>query len=209
MSIKEESKKALKELREQKQRKFDQSVELIINLHKIDIKKTPVNLFVNIPNKVKDKKIAAFLEYKLDNIDTIPESEFKKYNDKKEIKKLVNQYDFFIAQAKVMPKVATTFGKVLGPAGKMPSPQLGIIQSPDEKAVEEIKEKINKNIKLKLKEPSIKVCIGKQSIEDEKIIENIDSFYKAVLNELPKGKDNIKDVKLKFTMTKPIKLNVK
>ncbi|KKK54813.1 hypothetical protein LCGC14_3080900, partial [marine sediment metagenome] len=64
------------------------------------------------------------------------------------LKKLVKNFDFFIAQASLMPKVATFFGRFLGPVGKMPSPQLGVLMDPNEKTINEIKEKINSNIQL-------------------------------------------------------------
>src|SRR3989344_4481559 len=123
MEIREQLKKALTELRIEKQRKFDQTVDLIINLKKFDPKKEQINSFISIPYKIKEKKIAGFLEIKNEKLDTITPLEFKKYSDKKELKKIAKKYDFFIAQASVMPKVATTFGRVLGPLGKMPSPQ--------------------------------------------------------------------------------------
>src|SRR3989339_585709 len=125
------------------------------------------------------------------------------------LKKLVEKYDFFIAQASVMPKVATTFGRVLGPTGKMPSPQLGIILNADEKTINELKEKINSSIKIRAKESSIKLAIGKQSMKDEAIIENVMSIFNGVLKELPRNMENIKNVELKFTMTKPIKIKVR
>jgi large subunit ribosomal protein L1 len=206
---KEEIKKILAELRQEKERKFDQSVDLIINLRKFDIKKSNINLFISLPYKIKDKKVAAFLETKKESIKTITESEFKKYSDKKELKKLVKNFDFFIAQANLMPKIATSFGRVLGPAGKMPSPQLGIIIDADENTIKKIREKINKNVKIKVKEPSIKLCAGKQSMKDEEITENILTLYNSILNALPKNKDNIKNVKIKFTMTKPRKIEIR
>ena len=121
MELKEQLKKALEELRKEKERKFDQTLDLIVNLQKFDLKKNQVNIFVSIPYKIKDKKIAGFLEVRNDKVDTITPDQFKKYKDKKELKKIVKKYDFFIAQASVMPKVATAFGRVLGPAGKMRS----------------------------------------------------------------------------------------
>ena len=202
-------KKTLEELRKEKERKFDQTVDLVINLQKYSVKKNPINIFIKLPNKVKDKKIAAFLETNSDLIDTIPFNDFKKYTDKKKLKNLVNKYDFFIAQGKIMPKVATTFGRVLGPTGKMPSPQLGIILNPDEKTINELKEKINTSIKLRVKESSIKLPVGKQSMPDEKIIENIMTIHNEVIKALPRDKENIKNIELKFTMTKPIKIQVR
>jgi large subunit ribosomal protein L1 len=209
MELNEQLKNALVELRKDKSRKFDQSADLIINLQKFDVKREQINLFVSVPHKTKEKKICGFLEIKNKNVDTITKSEFKSYSDKKELKKLVAKYDFFIAQASLMPIVATTFGRVLGPAGKMPSPQLGILMNVDDKAVDELKNKINSSIKIKTKEASIKVPVGKQSMKDEEIIENAVTIYNAVLKALSKGNDNIKNLELKFTMTKPQKIKLK
>ena len=47
--LKEQLEEALVELREKKERKFDQSVDLIVNLQKFDIKKYQVNLVVYVP----------------------------------------------------------------------------------------------------------------------------------------------------------------
>ena len=209
MDLNKDLEKALVELRKGKERKFDQTVDLIVNLQKFDLKKNSVNLFISVPNKIKDKKIAGFLETKNPNVETITKEQFKKYSDKKELKKLVKKFDFFIAQASLMPKVATAFGRVLGPAGKMPSPQLGIVMNADEKTITELKKKVNNSVKIKTKEASVKLAVGKQSMKDEDIIENALTIYNALLKELPRDKENIKNVELKFTMTKPQKINIR
>jgi large subunit ribosomal protein L1 len=209
MTLKEDLKKALNELRKEKERKFDQTVDLIINLQKYDIKKNPLNLFISVPHKIKEKKICGFLEIKNKNIETITKDSFKKYSDKKELKKLVKKFDFFIAEASLMPKVATTFGRILGPVGKMPSPQLGILANVNEKTINELKVKINNSIKIRTKEASIKLAIGKQNMKDEEIIENIITVYNAILKALSREKDNIKNIEVKFTMTKPQKIKIR
>lgn len=202
-------KEALQELRKGKERKFDQTVDLIINLQKVDLKKTSLNIITTLPHKIKDKHIGAFLEVKRKDIETITKEEFGKYKDKKILKKFVEKFDFFIAQASLMPRVATTFGKVLGPAGKMPSPQLGIVMNVDDKQIEELKKKINMSVKFKVKEPSIKLAIGKTSMKDEDIIENFLTIYNILLKDLPRQKENIKNVEIKFTMTKPFKIKIR
>jgi large subunit ribosomal protein L1 len=209
MEFKEQLQNALEELRKNKERKFDQTVELIVNLQKFNIKKETVNAVISLPHKTKDKKIAAFLESRNSKIDTITKDEFDDYKDKKSIKKLIKKYDFFIAQASLMPKVATVFGKVLGPAGKMPSPQLGIIMNVEDKIIEDIKNKVNKSVKIRTKEASIKLSVGKQSMKDEDLIENMMAIYNALLKDLPKERENIKNVEVKFTMTKPVKIKIK
>ena len=209
MELKDKLKEALVELRKNEPKKFKQTVDLIVNLQKFEVKKNPLNIFIKIPHKAKDKKVAGFFESKSEFIDTITEIDFKKYNDKKKLKNLVKKYDFFISQAKLMPKVATTFGRVLGPAGKMPSPQLGIILNADEKSINELREKINTSLRIRAKEPSIKVAIGKEDMRDEDILENALAVYNELLKTLPRDKENIKNIEIKFTMTKPIKIKIR
>jgi large subunit ribosomal protein L1 len=207
--LKQDLQKALVELRKGKERKFDQTLDLIINLQKFDSRKNSINLVVPLPFKIKDKKICAFLETENKNITTITKERFKKYSDKKELKNLVKKFDFFIAEAKLMPIVATTFGRALGPAGKMPSPQLGILMQVNDKAIEDLKNKINSSIKIRTKEASIKLPIGKQSMKDEDLIENIMAVFNTIVKELPRDKENIKNVEIKFSMTKPQKIKLK
>ena len=59
--IEEQLKKALEELRKNKEKKFNQTVDLIINLQKYDVRKNPLNLFINVPHRIKEKKVAAYL----------------------------------------------------------------------------------------------------------------------------------------------------
>jgi large subunit ribosomal protein L1 len=209
MELKTDLKKALEELRKEKERKFDQTLDLIVNLQKFNLKKDSINLIVNVPHKIKEKKVAAFLESKSKFIDTITPEEFKKYSNKTRAKKLVKSYDFFMAQASLMPKVATNFGRALGPTGKMPNPQLGIMLNADEKSIQEIKEKINNSIKIKTIEPSIKVAVGRQSQKDEELLENILAVYSSITKALPRDTDNIKNLEIKFTMTKPVKIKIR
>ncbi|MEK6854666.1 MAG: hypothetical protein AABX73_00400 [Nanoarchaeota archaeon] len=200
---------ALNELRKEEKRKFDQTLDLIINLRGMDVKKENINLIIVLPNKIKEKKVCGFLKSKSPLIPTITEPEFSKYKDKKALKNLVKNYDYFISLAQLMPSVATTFGKILGPVGKMPSPQLGVISEEKESAIREALEKIAVSTKIRIKEPSIKLMIGKESMKDQEIIENVEFFYKSLLNALPKKIENVKSVMIKFTMTKPIKLEIK
>jgi len=197
----------LKELRKEKERKFDQSLDLIINLKNFDVKRDSFSLVVELPFKIKDKKIAGFLEKKSNLVFSILKNDFPRYSDKKEIKKLIKNYDYFIANAKLMPSVATTFGRYLGPANKMPSPQLGILVNEDEKNIKKLIEKINSGVKIRTKEPSIKASIAKESMKDEEIVKNIISAYNKILDNLPKKNENIRNIMIKFSMGKPIKLD--
>jgi len=187
---------------------FDQTVDLIINLKEFDVRRQAFSLFIQVPNKIKDKKIAGFLEKESKIVDSIKKETFPRYKEKKEIRKLIKSYDYFISNAKLMPAVATSFGRVLGPAGKMPNPQLGILINEEDETISDVVEKINSTVKIKVKEPSIKVSIGKQSMDNEKIMQNAVSVYKKVLESLPRKIDNIKNIKIKFTMSKPVKVEL-
>jgi len=103
-----------------------------------------------------------------------------------------------------MPAVATTFGKVLGPSGKMPSPQLGIVSSEDDAAIKSMLQKINSSVKIRVKEPSIKVSVGREGMSDEKLIENIKAVYTGIVAMLPTKKENVKSALVKLTMSKPV-----
>src|SRR3972149_12136259 len=196
-----ELRQALAELRKLEKRKFEQSVDLLVSLKGIDPKKDNIATIVTIPNKIKERKICGFLTKKSDVVKTITNLDFPKYKDKKMLKGLVKEFDFFIAAAPLMPAVATTCGKVLGPAGKMPSPQMGILPIEDEKAIKSMIDKISTSIKLRVKEAAVKVSIGKESMSDEQIAANALAVYNGLVNALPVKKDNVKKIMLKLTMS--------
>ena len=198
--------KTLEELRKNEKRKFSQSFDLLINLRSFDVKKESINLFIELPYKIKEKKICAFLNKKSEIVDTITKPEFDIYKDKKKIKKLSKEYDFFISAASLMPQVASSFGKYLGTAGKMPSPQFGIAKEESEREIKEILTRASKIVRVKSKEPSLKFSIGNENMKNEEIAENIIHAFSTILNNLPKKKENLKSIMIKLTMTKPIKL---
>ncbi len=204
-----ELKQALDELRKLEKKKFDQSIDLIVNLRGIDIRKDNISAIISIPHKIKDKKVCGFLTKKSELVTTITLPDFARYKDKKELKNLVKSYDFFIGAAPLMPTVATAFGKALGPAGKMPSPQLGIIAPENDATIKQVLEKIEKSVKIRAKEASIKVIAGKENMTDEQITENIKALYEGIVNALPTKKENVKSVLIKLTMSKPLKVEIK
>lgn len=204
-----ELKQALEELRKLEKRKFDQSIDLLISLKGIDIKRDNIATVVSIPHKIKDKKICGFLTKKSDLVKTVTHPDFIKYKEKKALKEIVKEFDFFIAHASLMPSVATTFGKSLGPTGKMPSPQLGVIIKEDDAAIKSLIDKINKSVKIRVREPSVKISVGKESMPDSKIIENAEAIYQGLVNALPTKKENIRKIMIKLTMSKPINVEMK
>jgi len=204
-----ELKQALDELRKEEKRKFAQGVDLIVNLKGVDMKRDNIATVITLPNKFKDKKVCGFLNNPSKVVKTITKLDFPKYKEKKDLKKLIKEYDAFIASAQLMPSVATVFGKVLGPAGKMPSPQLGVVMQETDAAITELVTKISRSIRVKAKEPSIKIVVAKDDMSDEKIMENIKASYIAIVDALPTKRENVKNVMIKLTMSKPIKVEIK
>lgn len=192
---------ALKSLREDK-RKFVQTVDLIVNLQNIDVRKESINTFIQIPNP-SEKKIAAFMTKKSSLVDTITEADFSKYKEPKDIKKLAKKYDFFIASGPMMGKVASNFGKVFGPMNKMPSPQAGIVAQENDENITKVLNKLKKSIRVRMKEKSIKFAVGKEDLSDEQLKENIESALGSLKKALPKGNENVREVLIKLTMGKP------
>ncbi|MAE43130.1 50S ribosomal protein L1 [Candidatus Woesearchaeota archaeon] len=202
--------KTLKTVKENSpKRNFKQSIDLIINLKDIDLKKAEqqVNMFITLHNDVGKKiSVCAFVGTELEKNakevceEVILADQFAKFKDKKELKKLANKHNYFISQANIMPKVATAFGRFLGPRGKMPNPKLGSVLPPNAN-VKPLYEKLKKTVNLTTKnEPAIKCIVGKEDNTDEQLIDNILTVYNSLIQKLPNEKHNIKSIMLKLTM---------
>lgn len=206
----------LKNLKENSpKRNFRQSIDLIINLKGLDLKKPEhqVNMFVTLHYDTGKKvSVCALVGPELlksakevcDEI--IPVEQFDKFKGKKEIKKLANKYDYFISQANIMSKVATVFGRYLGPRGKMPNPKIGAILPPNGN-VKPLYERLKKTVVLATKNESIIKCIvGKEDSKDEEIVDNILTIYNSLIQKLPNEIHNIKSVMIKQTMSPAFKI---
>ena len=200
----------LKKVKENSPKKnFKQSVDLIINLKGLDLKKAEhnVNIFITLQHDTGKKVsvcalVGPELEGKAKEVceEIILADQFDRFKSKAEVKKLANKHDFFIAQAPLMPRVATIFGRYLGPRGKMPSPKIGSILPPNAN-VKQVYDRLKKTVNLATKnEPTIKCRVGREDTENNSIIDNILAVYNSVTQKLPNEKHNVKSVMLKLTM---------
>nr|MBI4156809.1 hypothetical protein [Candidatus Woesearchaeota archaeon] len=211
---KEDILKAIEELKKTQKRNFSQSYDLVINLKSFDLKKegNKVDNFIVLPyDKGKKVRICAFVDKELVNTSketfdhVVLSDDFGKL-DKIAIKKLAKSYDFFVAQGTIMTNVAKYFGKILGPRNLMPNPKGGgvITAGMDLKA---LNKRLQKTIRATARtEPTVKVSIGKEGMKDDEIAENVLTVYNSVLHSLPQEKQNIKNVILKLTMSKGVKI---
>lgn len=196
---------ALKYLREStKQRKFAQSVDLIINLKNIDLKK-PENKFskeVLLPHG-RGKNISVGIVS--DRIaGAVTKRDLEEFgNDKKKLREFTKNYEFSIAEASLMPLVGKVLGKHLAPRGKMP--KLLPLGRSHETLIDELK----KSVRIRVRDsPVIHVPAGSESMTDAQLSDNIEKVLDEVQKALPKGKNQIKDVCVKMTMSKPVKIDV-
>jgi len=211
---------AVKKAREgSPKRNFLQRFDFIANLQDIDIKKPDekIDLFVTLPHGTgKDIKICAFVD---DALISEAKKEFYKAihkdecgalsRNKPEMRRLAKECDFFVAQANLMPDIASNFGKILGPKGKMPNPKAGCI-IPPKAQLKPLKERLKKLVRLQTKnEPIVKCLVGSENMDDAAIVDNILAVHTALVHALPKGEANIKSMFLKLTMGKPSTIGAK
>lgn len=198
---------AVKEAKEQaKPRNFTQSIDVIINLKDLDVRK-PENRFseeVALPNgRGKEIKIGVIADGELAlaaknaGVDVvISKEDLQEFGkDRKAAKKVVNSVDSFIAQADMMPLVGRFLGRILGPRNKMPKPV------PASARIEPLLERTQATIKVGVKQqPSIQILVGTQDMDDEKLAENIEAVLAVLDRNLEKGRNQIKSMYIKATM---------
>ncbi|MGB9709390.1 50S ribosomal protein L1 [Infirmifilum uzonense] len=208
-NITEAIEKALKA--SNKKRRFVQSVEMIITLKDVDLKKPEnrINTVVALPNPPPKKlsKIVVIasgdtlLKAREAGVDlVIDRDELQKMaNDKKTLKKLAKRYDFFLAQTDLMVQVGRVLGKYLGPRGKMPQPL------PPNAPIAPIVERLRRSIRIRIREDPVVMCrIG----TEDQPVEQLAANAKAVLDEILKKFtiNNIKNIYIKLTMGSPVKV---
>ncbi len=195
-------------------RKFSQSVDFIMNLRGLDLKKPEDNIttFVVLPHgKSKVNRIGALITSDLVSkakglFDTIiVKDDFRDYGvNPKKTKNMAQSVDFFVAQADLMTEVAKAFGKVLGPLGKMPNPKAGSVFPATIPDLKPIAQKLKQTVKLQTKnELVIKTSVGQETMSDEQIAENVLAVYNHVFHLLHDDKHKVKTILLKFSMGKP------
>jgi len=206
---------AIKEAKEKsKKRNFVQSLELIVNLQDIDPKKPEGKLqeLIELPhslgedNKIcvvasgelasKAKKAGADLVIQRNELEAVA-------GDKRKKKKLAETYDFFIAEAPLMPLVGRVLGATLGPRGKMPTPVPPTVN---------ITAQLNKHRKTIIVrargQPVLQCRVGTEKMPDEQIAENVQATMRRIEGKLKRGIKNIRSIYLKSTMGQPVKVKL-
>jgi len=124
--------------------------------------------------------------------------------NKRETRKLINKYDFFLADTKLMASVGKSLGQLLGPRGKMPTPVP--FNAPIEGFLNRFKSSIRVRVKNSL---SLSCKIGDVTMDEGNVASNAIAIINAIEKKLPNGDKNIRKVMVKTTMGKAIKLEMK
>ncbi len=201
---------AIKMVRERAKAKFDESVEIAMNLG-VDPKHADqmVRGVVNLPNGTgRVLRVAVFArgpkadEAKAAGADVVGAEDLVTT-----VQGGVIEFDRCIATPDMMPLVGR-LGKVLGPRGMMPNPKVGTVTMDVAAAVKASK---GGAVEFRVEKAGIvQGTVGKASFDEGKLVENIKAFVDAVAKAKPAGSKGtyIQRIALSSTQGPGVKIDV-
>ena len=201
---------AIKLVKEQATAKFDETVEIAINLG-VDPRHADqmVRGVVNLPNGTgRAVRVAVFArddkaeEAKAAGADVVGAEDLVEAVQGGQI-----DFDRCIATPDMMPLVGR-LGKVLGPRGLMPNPKLGTVTPDVTGAISAAK---SGQVEFRAEKAGIvHAGIGKASFDEGKLVENARAFFDAIVKAKPSGAKGtyVKRVSLSSTMGAGVKIEV-
>ena len=201
---------AVKLVRERAKSKFDETVEIAMNLG-VDPKHADqmVRGVVNLPNGTgRSVRVAVFArgdkadEARAAGADIVGAEDLVEIVQKGTI-----DFDRCIATPDMMGLVGR-LGKVLGPRGLMPNPRVGTVTMDVTAAVKASK---GGAVEFRVEKAGIiQGTVGKASFDDGKLVENIKAFVDAVAKAKPAGSKGtyIQRVAISSTMGPGVKVEV-
>lgn len=170
---------ALKLLKKMKFAKFDESVEVHLNVDKTGLRgeiQMPHSTGKTVRVKIVDDKL----------LDQIEQGKI--------------DFDVLVARPADMPKIAKV-AKVLGPKGLMPNPKTGTVSDKPEEVVKKLTSGALR-WKTEPKAPLIHQMVGKISAPEKELEANVKAFIKG----LPKN--SVQAAFIKTTMSPSVRLNL-
>jgi len=200
---------AIKILKENSYTKFEEALEVAINLG-IDSNKTDQNIRgvislpkgtgknVNVAVLAKEEKQA---EAKEAGADTVGESELIESISSGKI-----NFDILIATPDMMSNIGKV-AKILGPKGLMPNPKLGTVTQDLKTAV--INAKSGQVQFRNDKSGIVHAGIGKMNFNDNDLLENLKAFFSSINKSKPEGVKGsfIKKITIASTMGVGLEIN--
>jgi large subunit ribosomal protein L1 len=194
------------------EKKFNQTVDLILDITEIDMKgpEGKIQEVVELPHDTgKPNRICVIasgefaVKAKNARADYVVErADLDALNGKKkELRKLADEFDVFISEAPLMPLVGRILGPVLGPRGKMPIPV------PPTADIAALVNKHRKTVVVRMRnQPIIQVSVGSQQMKDEDLVDNAMAVLRVLDGKLKRGLKNVKYAFIKTSMGEPVKI---
>ena len=190
----------------EKKKKFKQSLELIMVFKDIEVKKGfSINETVQLPKTNSPAAVCVMasgdmgLKAKEAKADKVMDNDElnRLATNKRESRKMINSFDFFLADTKLMPVVGKVLGQILGPRGKMPIPV------PFNAPIDAFLSRFRSSVRVKVKNSLSASCkIGDETMEDHDLALNANAVISAVEKKLPNGDKNVRKILVKTSMGK-------
>jgi large subunit ribosomal protein L1 len=194
------------------EKKFTQSIELILDIKEIDMKSPEgkIQQVIDLPHATgKPNKIVVIASGELAmnarnaKVDKVLEKADLEAlaGKKKELRKLASTHDVFLSEAPLMPLVGRILGPALGPRGKLPVPV------PPNADIAPLIVKHRKTIVVRMRnQPIIQCAVGTADMKEEEIVDNIQAVLRMLEGKLKRGLKNIKYAFIKTSMGTPVKI---
>ena len=201
-------KDAVKLVKESKFVKFDESIDLAINLG-VDPRHADQNirLTTTLPHGTgKDVKVLVITQGPKEKD---AQEAGADYVGKEYLEKLKNGWDDVdkvVATPDMMPELGK-LGKILGPKGLMPNPKSGTVTMDITSAVKELKAG---KIEIRVEKTGIvHIQCGKSSFEENALLENIQTIYDTIMKAKPSSVKGtyFKKISMSSSMAPGIKID--
>lgn len=201
---------AVKLVKSLSKRKFDETVEIAMNLN-IDTTKSDqqVRSSFTLPNGTgKTKKILVVTKTKADEA---KEAGADYVGDEDKIEKIVKEnwfdFDTMVATPEMMVSLGK-IGKILGPKGLMPNPKTGTVTVNVKDAIANIRKGM---VEYRAdSNGNVHAIVGKVSFDEDKLTENLVAFIKEVIKNKPSGVKGtfVKNISISSTMGPGVKIDL-
>jgi large subunit ribosomal protein L1 len=194
------------------EKKFNQTVDLILDITEIDMKSPEgkIQEVVELPHDtLKPNKVCVVasgelaLKARNAKADRVLErADLDALNGKKkELRKMAESYDVFMSEAPLMPLVGRVLGPVLGPRGKMPIPV------PPNADIVALLNKHRKTVVVRMRnQPIIQVSVGTVEMKEDDLVDNTMTVLRVLDGKLKRGLKNVKYAFVKTSMGEPVKI---
>ena len=202
------------------ERKFNETIDLCINLKDVDLNDPAKRFRLEIPlphPPNKPVKVAVIgddnLVYQCNQLIekdktlegrllALGESALESLaREPAQARKVSKGYDYFVAIPQLMPSVGRILGKYLGPIGKMPTPL------PPNINIESEINRYSRVTRARLRtNPVIHLKVGTRDLSTKDLTENIVSCLIEIERKLDRGDANIKSLFVKTTMGPSFKI---